>query len=492
MAISTAVPLTQVARGLGILTTFRDLREGNVLNLPPQIAVLGQGNTASTFSLTKLTLTNGAAEAAEVFGFGSPIHTAVLQLLPANGDGVGATPITVYPLADGTTAASGDVTPSGAPSKDSVVVAIIGGVRSQNILLPSGATVAAMTAAITAGINGTLNMPVIATDNTTDVGFAAKWQGLTGNDITIEFEGDTNGVTLAITAMSGGLGNPAVDTILGTMGDQWDNLVINCLNLTDTVALDAIQSHGDGRYQPLIHKPYAAFCGTVEADDGTVIAFGDGRKDDRINSAVRAPGGADQPWAYAARAVARIATQMRDNPPTDYAMNGYLTGLRVGPDADQPDIVQRDPLVKAGISTLEVVDGVYKMSDTVTFYHPDTEPIPGYAFVVDLVKLWNVIYNVRLEFRKPEWDGAPLLDDNTATNNPLAKQPKMARAVLSVILTNLALAAILTDTERMLTTIDADISSSNPKRLDMKFTAILSGNTNIISIDLDFGFNFGG
>jgi len=491
VAISTAVPLTQVARGLGILTTFRDLRDGNVLNLPPQIAVLGQGNTASTFSLTKLTLKNGAAEAAEVFGFGSPIHTAVRQLLPANGDGVGSTTITVYPLDDGTVAATGDVTPAGAPSKASTIVAIIGGVRSQNILLPQGASVAVQTAAITAGINGTLNMPVIATDNGTDVGLAAKWAGETGNDITIAFEGDTNGVTLAITAMNSGSGNPSATTILDTMGDQWDNLVVNCLNLTDSTALDAIQTHGEGRWLPLVHKPYVAFCGTVEATDATVIAIGDGRKDDRINSVVRAPGGSEQPWAYAARAVARVATQMRDNPPVDYAQNGSLTQLTVGPDADQPDIIARDTLVKAGISTLEVVDGTYQMSDTVTFYHPDTEPIPGYQFVVDLVKIWNVIYNVRFEFRKPEWDGAPLLDDATPTNNPAAKQPKMARAVLSVILTNLALAAVLANLDRMLESIQAEISSTNPKRLDMKFTAVLSGNTNIISIDLDFGFNFG-
>ena len=37
----------------------------------------------------------------------------------------------------------------------------------------------------------------------------------------------------------------------------------------------------------------------------------------------------------------------------------------------------------------------------------------------------------------------------------------------------------------------AEIDSQNPKRLNVSTTVKLSNNTNIISVDLNFGFNFG-
>ena len=37
----------------------------------------------------------------------------------------------------------------------------------------------------------------------------------------------------------------------------------------------------------------------------------------------------------------------------------------------------------------------------------------------------------------------------------------------------------------------ASINATNPKRLDVSTTVQLSGNTNILSVDLNFGFFFG-
>jgi hypothetical protein len=147
-------------------------------------------------------------------------------------------------------------------------------------------------------------------------------------------------------------------------------------------------------------------------------------------------------------------------------------------------------LVKAGISTVEVVAQSYEMSDTVTYYHPDDEPIPGYRYVVDLVKIFNTIFNIRLEFIKEEWDGAPLLNDDDPTKNPRAKKPKMAKAALASIVDGLAFEAILTKPATIKAGIEAGINATNPKRLDMKLTVLLSGNVNIRSVDLNFGFSF--
>ena len=61
MAISTAVDASAVARVVGIRTEFVDLRGGRVTLLPQRIAVIGQGNTASTYPTTKLQVTSALA-----------------------------------------------------------------------------------------------------------------------------------------------------------------------------------------------------------------------------------------------------------------------------------------------------------------------------------------------------------------------------------------------------------------------------------------------
>lgn len=68
----------------------------------------------------------------------------------------------------------------------------------------------------------------------------------------------------------------------------------------------------------------------------------------------------------------------------------------------------------------------------------------------------------------------------------------MAVAAVAGLIDSLAENAIVSDPETAKATIQADINSQNPKRLDIAFTVQLSGNTNIISIDFNFGFFFGG
>ena len=74
MGISTAVDASAVARVLGIKTTFKNLRQG-ITFLPQRIALVGQGNTASTYDTTKKQVTS-ALEVAQTYGFGSPLHLA--------------------------------------------------------------------------------------------------------------------------------------------------------------------------------------------------------------------------------------------------------------------------------------------------------------------------------------------------------------------------------------------------------------------------------
>jgi hypothetical protein len=215
------------------------------------------------------------------------------------------------------------------------------------------------------------------------------------------------------------------------------------------------------------------------------------RTTDRINAQLVSPGSSDLPFVVAARQVARIASIANNNPPVDYGKQ-RATGLVPGLDGVQWDYPTRDAAVKAGSSTVEISDGVVNIADVVTFYAPVGEVPPAYRYVCDIVKLQNIIYNIALIFSAQAWAGAPLIPDSQATVNPAARRPKDAKAAAAAMVDSLGAQAIISDPASTKKAMTAVINAGNPKRLDLAIPVWLSGNTNIISVGLNFSFYYGG
>jgi phage tail sheath gpL-like len=494
MAISTAVDVSAVARVIGIKTEFQDMREGGIFFLPQRIAVIGQGSSAATYSTTKQRVTS-EAQAGALYGYGSPIHLAVRQLLPRNGAGVGTIPVTVYPLEDstvgGVAAAVGSVDPSGTITAAGQYRISVANIKSDIFVISVGDSVAQMCAKVVAAINAVPEMPVIATDNTTDVIVTAKWKGESGNNIKLSLVGTAvGGFACAFTQPKDGAANPSVDDALDQIGNVWETMVLNCLDIADTTALDAYSEFGEGRWGALVKKPLVVFTGNIIASVGSATAVSDARPTDRTNAQLVSPGSEDFPCVVAAGQLAQIAVRANNNPPHGYGGLRCL-GLTPGPDGEQWLYVDRDLAVKAGSSTVEVKNGEVCIGDVVTFYHPENDPDPAYRFVCDIVKLQNAIFNYDLLFASPGWADAPLIPDEQPTVNRTAKKPRMARAEMAAVSDSLALNAIISDPEYTKANMLAGISSTNAKRLDCMVPVKVSGNTNIISLDLNFGFHYG-
>lgn len=492
MAISTAVPASAVARVLGIKEEFVNRRPGGTQVLPQRVALIGQGATSSTYPTTKFTALS-AQQVGETVGYGTPLHLAAEKLLPANGDGLNAIPLTVYPLVDdgAGVAAAGTIIPVGAQTEASGYAVRVGNITSQAFLISVGDSVAVVCAAITAAVNATLNMPVIATNNTTDVGLVAKWEGSSANGIFTEIVGTSSwGYTFTITQLAGGATNPNVQPALDQIGDVWETMVISCFETGDTTNLNRFATWGEGRWGALTRKPAVVFWGSSEDDPDTLTIVPEGRKSDRINCQIPAPSCNDPIFSIAARAVSRIASLANQDPAYDYGRQ-RLDQLTAGPDGDQWDYAERDFIVTGGSSTTTKENGIINLADTVTFYHPDGDPTPAYRYVVDIVRLQNIIFSFDIEFAQQEWDGAPLIPDNQPTTNPNAKSPKIAKAAAATIVDNLGLRAILSDPATSKANITAEIDPANSRRLNLCVPVSLSGNTNIISVDVKFGFFFG-
>lgn len=492
MALSTAVPPSAVARVVGVETRFLNLQQNASSFLPQRVAVVGQGSDLATYTTTPVQVFT-AAEVGTTFGFGSPLHLASKQLFPINDDGIGAIPVTLYPLdpAGGAVAAAGDVTLTGTQTNAASYQIRVSGIVSDNVLIPATTTAAAAVALFVTAINAQVDMPVIAVDGTLGVlDLTSKWAGESGNDIFIEVLGIPDGIAFAVTQPTAGATNPDVDLALANINSIWETMVLNCLNSTDTTSLDKYKSWGEGRLDPLTNKTAIVFSGSV-ATDTVLLAAGALRTTDRINSLIPVEASPNLPLQIVARALSRIAPLANSNPPNDYA-GLELSGIIAGDESTRWTYAQRDVLVKAGISTVQIIDGAPRISDTVTFYHPVGEEPPAFRYVVDIVKLQNIQFSTEVIFANAEWDGVPLLNDDDVTINPTAKKPKDAVAVISSMIRGLGLNAIIADVEAAVATVAAEIDGTNPKRLNATFTVKLSGNANIISVDLNFGFNFGG
>ncbi len=492
MAISTAVDASAVARVVGIETKYKNLNTSSLFLLPQRVALIGQGSTTSTYSLDKNQITS-ANEVGTTYGFGSPVHLAALQLFPINGDGVGTIPVTVYPMSDDGSgvASAGDITPSGSATEAASYRVSVNNILSEAFVIDVAATVATVVSSMTTAINAVLAMPIIAVDNVTEVTFTSKWKGTSANDIVVSVEGSTTaGNVFAITQAAGGLVNPDVDGALDKIGSVWETMILNCLDLADTATLTKYETFGEGRWGALTKKPLVVFSGNTEPGVGNATTIPDARPADRTNCQLVAPGSVDLPFVVAARELSRIVVVANSKPASDYGSRD-ASGLTPGSDAQQWNYPERDEAIKKGSSSIIVKDGVINIADTVTFYHPSGDPVPAYRYVVDIVKLQNIIFNLDLIFNTAEWDGAPLIPDDQPTTNPDAKKPSMAVAAVASLVDKLANEAIIADPAFVKASIIAGINGTNPKRLDIAVTWKLSGNTNIISIDNNFGFNFG-
>lgn len=484
--------ITQVSRQLGITTTFKDTSQGKVKYLPQKIAVVGQGNTAATFATTPLEITS-AGQAAIAFGYGSPLHLACRELFPVYGGGVGSIPVVAFPLDDAATgvAAAGAIGATGTQATAQSYKIRIGGIVTSDIPIPAGTTADAALALIKTAIDSVLEMPVTTgTIAASSLPLTAKWKGKTGNDILIEIIGTVSGITFSLTQPTGGDVNPDIDDALDLIGTDWFTLVLNCFNYDDTDTLDKVFAFGDGRWSNTVYAPLVSIYGTSDVY-ATRSVITDARKLDNVNCVIPAVGCPNMPHVIAGAAVREIAKQANKNPAVGY--KAALKTLIAGSSASQENSAALNLSVNKGSSTTILKNGYITLNDIVTMYHPDAEmPNPGYRCVVTIIKLMNVIYNVKKIFESDEWIAAPLIPDADNTLNPAAKKPKDAKTVLGNLADSLGNSAIISDVAYTQENLSASISSQNPNRLDTVFPVKISGNIEVNSVDLTFGFYYGG
>lgn len=485
------VDISAVSRVVGVEVTFEIFESGAVTYLPQQVALLGHGNSLESFSIDPVQVTSHA-EVAAICGYGSPAHLAARQLFPDNGDGIGSIPVMLYPMEDDASGvpAAGSIGAVGTQTETQTYVIKVNEIPSANITIPATTAADAALALMKTGIEAVLHMPVIiGTPAAGSMTVTAKWDGLTGNDIFIEIVGTESGITFTVTQPTSGATNPDVDLSLAKIIDRWETMIIATVTYDDATTLQKFETWGDGRWGVLVKKPALVFHGTSDNKaTRTAVTDAAARKNDKINCLIPAPGCNHFGFEISARSVARIARKSNNFPGNNYF--GQLTGLVAGPESSQESFADRDVALKAGSGTTILVNGDIELNDTITMYHPDGEVNPAYRYVADIVKLMNVIFNVRLIFEADSWKGAPLMPAGKVTTRPDARSPEDALTAMGNLATNLQKTAIIADASFTQDNMTSVINSQNPKRLDNVFPIKISGNTEIIDNAIKFGFYF--
>lgn len=128
--------------------------------------------------------------------------------------------------------AKGGVTIQSPALSAGVLTLYIGGVRVQ-VAIPVGLSNEAIAILVSTKINQLKNLPVSAEidgSNSAKVNLTCHWNGETGNSIDIRttyYTGDSipAGLTLALTPMAGGAGNPDISAALSSLGSDVYNVI---------------------------------------------------------------------------------------------------------------------------------------------------------------------------------------------------------------------------------------------------------------------------
>lgn len=485
------ISASAVSRVTGVDVAFKNFNIGKAQKLPQRVAVIGVGNDNSVYPLEKFEVEGSASEVGDRYGYGSPLHLAALQFFPLTGK-IAQFPVTCYPLAKaaGAAPAEGAIEITGVATKNGSGTVTIGGQKA-SFVIPKGTTSPNALDIIKGAIDANLNMPVsTGTPAAGELPIISKWSGASSNQIKIKVSANAPGLTIAITGMADGALDPDVVPALQRIGIIWETQVLNTFSYADNDRLDTYQLWGEGRRGPE-EKKMVLVCHGVTDILSVRAAVSDSRLYDSTNYFVVSVNSNELPFVVAARGmVDDIVTTANKNPAQGY--KGRLTGLHIGADDEQENSTQRNLSVQKGSSTNIKTGSVAELCDVITFYHPPNEgKFPSYRYVCDIVKLQNIVFNVKLIMEADELKGAPLVPDNTPTSNPAAVSPKVIKGWFINLADSLADEALISDPAYTKENIKVWIDSENPKRVNVIFPVKLSGNVEISSTDVYFGFYIG-
>jgi phage tail sheath gpL-like len=264
--------------------------------------------------------------------------------------------------------ASGAVAFSGAVISGAPVCLYIGGTLAR-AAASYGTSAADVASALTDAINADPDLPVTAAVSLGQVTLTAKHKGENGNDIDLRLsyyqEPLPGGLSIAITPLTGGAGNPDPAPIIAAMGN--DQYHVIGWPWTDNASLAALRDELDDRWGPLRQIDGQAIA-VKRGTFGTVTTFAAARNDKHL-TVIPSEGSPTPPWIDAA-ACAGVVAYYGNNDPARGFNTLLVPGVLAPAEADRwPSFPEKNQALFEGVSTRYVApDGTMRLQKLITTY----------------------------------------------------------------------------------------------------------------------------
>lgn len=358
------------------------------------VLIVGQKLASGTAAAGEITQVASVQDAKAKAGAGSMLARMVARYRAIDP----ALDVYMLPYADNVAgvAATGTLTVTSAPTASGVLALYIGG-DLVSVGVTAGQTAAQVATAIAAAVNASaLDLPVTATAAAAVVTLTARHKGSCGNgiDLRTNLYGETmpTDLALAVTAMTGGAGDPAPGDLGALLGSRyWFNYVV--LGLNDAATLAAWHAESRTRYQPPIQQGFRVFT-AMRGDYAAAVAYGSAGNYEHI-SALALGINPVAHWEAAAIVAAAAAPKLRNNP-VESLEGRALTGL-VG--VSYFEWTQANSLLYKGMSVLQMTaDGSCSIKRLISMYQyrPDGSTDDAYLDINTAEVMERIRYEQRM------------------------------------------------------------------------------------------------
>ena len=437
----------------------------------------------------KVSSPNGVGD---LSGQGSQLH----GMMTAYQKNDTAAEVWILPLADDSesmTVAKGTIKVTSQASETGVISLYIAGIRVQMTVLATDTPVQ-IAAAMVAAISKKTDLPVTAavkSDATDTVELTAKNAGLLGNgiDIRLNYLGTQGsevtpaGLTLTITAMSGGAGAPDFVDALGNLQDKTFDFIVNPYD--DTASLDAMKAFlndASGRWA-WDKQLYGHAFGTTSGTYAELGTKGEARNNqhETLLGVYRSP---SPRYIWSAALVGAIAPSLRNDPGRPL-QSLPIYGVLAPDLSDRFELTERNNLLYSGISTYTVADdGTVNVENVITTYQKNSygDEDDSYLQVETLFSLMFVTRYLRTAVTS-KFGRMKLAADGTrfAPGQPIVT-PNIIKADQIAEYQTLVFNGYAQDAEAFAKNIIVEQNASNPNRVDVLWPGTLINQLRIFAL----------
>lgn len=453
---------------------------------PLRCLVVGQrlsgGNVAE---LVPTTLTR-ESEVGAAFGVGSMLHSMGRAVLAQSRD-IEAVFIALDDPSGGTKATGTIQFAASSPLAGQVAI-YVGG-RRYSLTTSSSSTGTTLAAALVAAINADPEAHVTASDSTDTVTVTALHAGVAAGKIDLRHsyqvgEQLPSGVTVTVTAMSGGAGDPDIAALVAALPDEkYDTIAFP---YTDATSLTAIEDELADRFGPMRALAGVAFTAT-NGSFGAAGTLGNTRNSPHL-SILSSLGSPSPEWDWAA-AAAMVAAREANLDPARPLQTVQLTGLLAPVSSARLQQSERNLLLYDGISTTVVnPSGRVAVERLITTYKLSAQGAADTAYldVTTLAVLDYLRYDVVTRFQT-KYPRHKIADDGVQVAPGQAViTPSVARAELIAIARGWEQLGLVESVDDFKADIIAARNAQDPSRLDLFIPPDLINALRVVAAQIGF------